>query len=120
MLDTRVFGVRLDPLERRLGAGALDLELRDEHDRLPGRALREDDGTLVREEAEAREVLDVVLPEEHVAAQPFPPHVLEHPAAPCLQLGRRYPGTRLPRLVHPRSSFSHSATTRATRRSSRH
>ena len=35
VLGARVLGIGLDVLERRLGAHALDLELRDEHGRLP-------------------------------------------------------------------------------------
>ena len=67
MLDPRVLGVGLDPLERRLGARSLDLELRHEDRRLAGDALRVDDRPLVREEPEAGEVLDVVGAEEDVA-----------------------------------------------------
>ena len=95
VLDARILGVRLDPLERRLGAHALDLELGDEHHHLARRVLREDDRPLRGEEAEAREVLDVVRVEEHVARQPVAPHVLEQPLAPRLQLVRRYARPRL-------------------------
>ena len=92
MLDSRVLGVGLDALEGRLGAHPLDLELGDEHDRLAGGALGEHDRPLGREEAEAREVLDVVLVEEDVAAEPVAAHVLEEPAAPLCQLARRDAG----------------------------
>ena len=94
MLDPGVLGVRLDPLERRLGAGPLDLELGHEHDRVTGRALREHDGPLIREEDEAGEVADVVLPEEDIAAEPFALDVLEEPGAPPFELRRRYAARR--------------------------
>ena len=54
----------------RLGAHALDLELGHEHGHLTRGVRDERDRPLGREEAEAREVLDVVLVEEHVAGQP--------------------------------------------------
>ena len=71
VIDSGVLRIRLDPLERRLGARPLDLELGHEHDRLAARALRVDDRPLVREEDETGEVADVVLAEEDVASQPF-------------------------------------------------
>ncbi len=104
MLCPGVLGVRLDALERRLGAHPLDLELGYEHGHLPRRALREDDRTLRREEAEAREVLDVAGVEEDVARQAFTPHVLEQSLAPRLQLGSGYAGHRARALLHISSS----------------
>jgi hypothetical protein len=89
MLEPRVLGVRLDPRERRLGAGPLDLELGNEHDRLAAGALRIDHRPLVGEEDEAGEVADVVLAEEDVAAEAVARDVLEQPPAPLLELGRR-------------------------------
>ena len=88
MLDARVLGVGLDPLEGGLGADALDLELGHEHGQLAARALREDDGPLGREEAEAREVADVVPVEEHVAARPALPHAEQALAALLEFVGR--------------------------------
>ena len=69
MLGARVLRVRLDPLERRLGAHPLDLELGDEDGHLARGVCDECDRPLGRQEAEAREVLDVGLVEEHVAGQ---------------------------------------------------
>ena len=46
----------------------------------------ERDRPLGRQEAEAREVLDVLLVEEHVAGEPLAPDVLQEPLAPLLQL----------------------------------
>ena len=89
VLDPRVLRIGLDPRERGLGARALDLELRHEHRRLAAGALGVDHRPLVREEPEAREVLDVVGAEEDVAGQAVAPDVLEQPFAPLLQLGGR-------------------------------
>ena len=92
MLETRVLGVRLDPLEASLLAGARNLELGDEDRRLAGRGLRERDRTLVREEPEAREVLDVRLIEEHVPARAARADLLEQSFAPLLELSGGYAG----------------------------
>src|SRR6185312_7260145 len=89
MLGARVLGVRLDPLEARLLARALDLELGDEDGHVPGRVLREGDRALVREEAEAGRVLDVRLVEEGDAAQPLGAGVLEQPLTALGELGGR-------------------------------
>ena len=67
VLDPRVLGIGLDPLEGGLGARALHLELRHEHRRLTVDALGIDHRPLIREEPEAGEVLDVVGTEEDVA-----------------------------------------------------
>ena len=90
MLRAGVLGVRLDD-ERRLGPDPLDLELRDEHGHLAGRALREDDGPLGGEEPEVREVPDVVLVEEDVPGEPLGPNELEEPLAASLELCGRDP-----------------------------
>ena len=110
VLRPGVLGVRLDAGERRLGPDALDLEVGDEHRHLASRALGEDDGPLGGEEPEAREVADVVLVEEDVAAQLLGADVLEQPLAAPLVLGRREPGRR------GRSRRSPCATGRAPRR----
>ena len=91
MLETRVLGVRLHPLEHRLRPHTVDFELGDE-DRQLARTVREEgNGSLGRKEAEAREVLDVVLVEEDVAAEPVALHMLQEPRPPVLQLYRRNP-----------------------------
>ena len=69
MLDARVLRVRLDALERGLGAHALDLELGDEHRQAARGIHRDADRTLGGEEVEAREVLDVAVVEEDAAGQ---------------------------------------------------
>ena len=89
VLEPRILRVRLDPLERGLGARALDLELRHEDRRLAAGALGVHDRPLVREEPEAGEVLDVVGAEEDVPGQARAAHVLEQPSAPVLQLRGR-------------------------------
>ena len=91
VLDTRVLGIRLDPLEVGLGPDPLDLELRNEHDELAGAAPGERDRTLRREEAEVGEVPDVVLVEEHVPG--------------CLDDGPRHAGgvSVGPRIPRPES-----------------
>jgi hypothetical protein len=100
MLDPRVLGVRLDPLEGRLGAHALDLELGHEDGHLAHRALGEDDGALGREKAEAGEVLDVVRVEQDISREPGVPHVLEQPLTPRLELRRGDSGSRFGALRH--------------------
>ena len=100
MLDPGILGIGLDSLEGRLGAHALDLEFGHERHHVPGGALREDDGSLRREEAEGREVLDVVLIEEDVAREACAPHLLEQPLATRLQLFRRDAVTQLHALNH--------------------
>ena len=81
MLETRVLGIRLDARERRLGARALDLELRHEDRVVAVGRLQVDDRPLVRQEPEAGEVGDVRRVEEHVAGRADRPHVLEQPRA---------------------------------------
>ena len=100
VLDPRVLRIRLDVLELGLGAHALDFELRHEHRQLPARTLGEDDGALGREEAEAREVADVVLVEEDIAGEALATHVIEQPCAPGLQLGLWNAGARVRALLH--------------------
>ena len=86
VLEARVLRIGLDPCEVGFGARALDLELRHEHRGLATDALRVDHRPLVREEPEAREVLDVVRSEEDVAGQAVAPDVLEQPLAPVAQV----------------------------------
>ena len=95
VLGARVLGVRLDALERRLGPDALDLELRDEHDRRAVRALREDDGPFGREKPEPRQIADVVLVEDDVAREAAAADELEEALAARLELGGGDPGKRL-------------------------
>ena len=66
----------------------------------PAALCGEDDGPLRREEAEGREVLDVVLIEEDVAREACAPHLLEQPLATRLQLFRRDAVTQLHALNH--------------------
>ena len=87
MLDARVLRVRLDALERGLGAHALDLELGDEHREAARGVHRDADGTLGGEEVEAREVLDVAVVEEDAAGEALGCEVLEQAGAPGLELG---------------------------------
>ena len=101
MLDARVLRIGLDPLERRLGARSLDLELRHEDRGVAADALRVDDRPLVREEPEAGEVLDVVGSEEDVARATLAAHVLEEPLAPLLELRGRDSRERFGPLLHP-------------------
>ena len=82
MLDAGVLRVRLDALERRLGANALDLELGDEHREASRRVDRDADRTLGGEEVEAREVLDVPVVEEDAAGRGPGGQVLEQAGAP--------------------------------------
>src|SRR5262245_56020184 len=100
MLGTGVLGVRLDPLEARLLAGSLGLELGDEHGHVAAHGLREGDRAFVREEAEAGGVLDVRLIEEDDAAQALRTGVVEQALAPFGELGGRYP-----RRLHPRDDI---------------
>jgi hypothetical protein len=88
VLGARVLRVGLDPLQRGLRTDALDLELGDEHGQLSCSVRGERDRALRREEAEAREVLDVLLVEEHVAGEFAAAHVLEEAFAARLQLVR--------------------------------
>ena len=92
MLVARVLRVGLDSLELCLGADPFDLELGDENGHLPGGVADEGDRPLGRQEAEAREVLDVVLVEEHVAGQRLATDVLEERLASRRQLCRWDPG----------------------------
>ena len=91
VLDPRVLGVGLDSFELGLGAHTFDLELGDEDGHVPRGVRDERDGALRREKAEAREVLDVGLVEEHVARELQAPDVLEQRVAPRLELRRRDP-----------------------------
>ena len=88
MLAPRVLGIRLDALEVGLGADALDLELRHEHHQVAGRVARERHGALRREEAEVRQVADVVLVEDDVPGQVSLGEVAEQPLAPLGELCR--------------------------------
>ena len=87
VLDSRILGIRLDPLECRLSARALDLELGHEDDMLAGHALGEDHRPLVREEVETGEIADRVLLEENVAGETRGADVIEHPVAAGRELG---------------------------------
>ena len=87
MLVPRILGIGLHALEGGLGADAPHLELGHEHGRLPRGARDEGDRPLRGEEAEAREVLDVLLVEEDVAGEPTARDVLQEPLAPLLELG---------------------------------
>ncbi len=100
MLDSRVLGIGLDTRERSLGTRALHLELGYEDGGIATDALRIDHRSLVREEPEAREVLDVVRAEEDVAGQALAPDVLEQSLAPLLQLGGGDAGVGLGALRH--------------------
>ena len=88
VLEPRVLRVRLDALEVGLLADALDLELGHEDDQLARRAADERHGTLGGEEAEAGEVLDVLLVEEHVAVELLLGNVLEQKLSADVQLVR--------------------------------
>ena len=90
-----VLRVRLDALERGLGAHALDLELGDEHREAARGIHRDADRTLGGEEVEAREVLDVAVVEEHAAGETLVCEVLEQARAPGLELGCRDAGKEL-------------------------
>ena len=92
VLEARVLRIRLDALEAGLGLRALDLELRHEDRRLAADALGVDHRPLVREEPEAREVLDVVGAEEDVAREALAPDVLQQPLAPAARA--RWPRSR--------------------------
>ena len=100
MLDSRVLGIGLDTRERSLGTRALHLELGYEDGGIATDALRIDHRSLVREEPEAREVLDVVRAEEDVAGQALAPDVVEQSLAPLLQLDGGYAGVDLGALRH--------------------
>ena len=97
MLDPRVLGIRLHPLELGLGANPLDFELGDEDGHVSRARCDERDGPLGGQEAEAREVLDVLLVEEHVAGELLGLDVLQEPLAPRAQLCGRNAGHRLHR-----------------------
>ena len=88
MLEARILGVGLDPLERRFRAHPLDLEFGHEHHHLAACALRIDDRSLRGEEAEGREVLDVVLIEEDAARESRTPRRLRQSLTPPPQLFR--------------------------------
>ena len=92
MLEAGVLRVRIDPLEGSLFAGARNLELGDEDRRVSGRGLCERDRTLVREEPEAGQVLDVRLIEEHVPARAARADLLEQSFTPLLELSGGYAG----------------------------
>ena len=88
VLEPRILGIRLDALEVGLGADALDLELRHEHHQVARRVARERHRTLGRQEAEVRQVADVVLVEDDIAVQPLVGDMAEHPLAPLGELCR--------------------------------
>ena len=98
MLGPGVLGVRLDPVEVAFLLRALDLEARDERGQLV--ADDDHDRPLVREEVEARVVLDVRLVEEHDRHA----GVLEQPRAALGELGRGDPG-----LLHGQGSIRRGA-----------
>ena len=89
VLDPRILRVRLDPLELGLGLDSLDLELGYEHGEVAGRVRGDSDRPLRGQEAEVGEVLDVLLVEEHEAAETLALDVLQEPPAPLLQLRGR-------------------------------
>ena len=82
MLEARILGVGLDPLERRFRPHPLHLELGHEHHRLAARCSAQDNRPLRGEEAEGREVLDVVLVEEDVACESRSPRRLRQSVTP--------------------------------------
>ena len=100
MLDARVLRIRLDSLEGRLRTCALHLELRHEDRRLTADALGVDDRSLVGEEPEAGEVLDVVGAEEDVARAVLTPNVLKELFAAPRELCCRNPGERFGLPLH--------------------
>ena len=81
VLRPRVFGVRLDPRERRLGSRTLNLELGDEDGVLAAGRLQVGDRPFVREEPEAGEVRDVRRVEERVPGGAERVDTLEQPRA---------------------------------------
>ena len=86
VLASRVLGIRLDAIEVGLRADTLDLELGHEDDQLAGGAADDRHGAFRGEEAEAREVLDVFLVEEHVAVELLLDDLLEQKLAAHVQL----------------------------------
>ena len=86
MLVPRILGIRLDALEVGLGANALDLELRHEHHQVAGGIAGQRDGPLRRQEAEVRQVADVVLIEDDVPGQVVLGDVAQQPLAPLGEL----------------------------------
>src|SRR5581483_8009393 len=90
--------------ELRLGAGALDLELRHEDRRLAADVLGVRDRPLVGQEPEAGEVLDV-----RVAGEPLGANLLAQAPAARFQLVGRNAGARLLELHGRRESRSRIA-----------
>src|SRR4051812_11227786 len=100
MFEARILGIRLDARERRLGARALDLELRHEHEGLVAVQLDVRDRSLVREEPEVGEVPNCVRREQHEAVG----SVLAQPVAALRELALRYAPHYLV-CGKPRSTF---------------
>ena len=92
VLEPWVLRIRLDPLEVGLRADSLDLELGHEDHQLARRAADERHGTFGGQEAEAGEVLDVLLVEEHVAVELLLGDLLEQKLSADVQLVRVNPG----------------------------
>jgi hypothetical protein len=86
MLGARILGIRLDAVEAGLGADARDLELGHECRRLATEPLQVGDGTLGREEREARQVLDVALVEDDEPARPVSGDERVQPLPPFAEL----------------------------------
>ena len=86
VLGARVLGVRLHAVEAGLGTDTGHLELGDERRGLATEALDVRDGTLGREEREAREVLDVALVEDDEPARPVPGDECAQPVPPFAEL----------------------------------
>ena len=81
-------GIRLDALEGALRARPLDLELGDEHGEVTCGVGDDPDRPLRRQEAEAREVADVVLVEEDETGEAMVVDVLEQAPAAGRELRR--------------------------------
>ncbi len=88
-------GIRLHPLERRLGPHALDLELRHEDGKVARGGDDERDGTLGDEEVEVRQVPDVVRIEKHEPGQLVALDALQQASASLRELRGRDAGQSL-------------------------
>ena len=92
MLGARVLRVGLDPVEVRLRAHPVDLELGNEGGQVAGRVRDDRDGSLSGKENKPREVLDVVLVEQHAPGETLAAHVVEQPLPPRRELSCRNSG----------------------------
>ncbi len=86
MVPARILRIGLHALERGLGPDPVDFELGDEHRQVTRRVRDNGDGPLGREEAEAREVPDVVLVEEDATREPPALEVSQEMPASFLEL----------------------------------